>query len=492
MIEPMKYKSFLSFVPLFFVVSLVLLVIAEEYDGRATLVGYQSDRKEWNVYDGEHIQENGTDSERQIERQDMYNGENLKDNGLPYAIKVNASQNVVTVYQLGTDGYYSKPVKAMICSVGEGDNTPKGVFDLGDREEWLALEDGVYGQYATAITGNILFHSVPYFTKDKGDLEIEEYNKLGRGVSAGCVRLSVVDAKWIFEHCNEFTQVNIFESDYLGPMGKPIAAIIDSKGKGNNWDPTDPDRDNPYMSDIPVILGAYDREIERYSDFDILAGITALDSTGKDITDCIETEGDVDWQACGVYPITFSVTDETGVKESVTAKYIIKDEQAPVIRVDQVVNKISAYDVNSTRQLHDLLLKNVTVYDGNYEMDKASILVDFSEIFDKKVGRCHIKYRAKDSEGNQSEVVILSVDVDLEAPIIQLKNESQGELRVSRLMDDAYLLSLVEVSDNSGNVDVTLSRPLSYVPGEVYNVIYCARDNFGNVTTLCVTYQIKD
>lgn len=487
----MKYKSFLSYVPFFFIVSLLLLVANEEYDGRASLVSYQSGRKELGVYDGEVIRDGGTNGNLNVAPKEKENGALLKDNGLPYAIKVNAKKNVVTIYRLDEKGYYTVPVKAMVCSVGAGENTPRGVFDLGDREAWLALEDGVFGQYATAITGNILFHSVPYFTQNKGDLETEEYNKLGKSVSAGCVRLSVIDAKWIFDNCGEFTCVNIFESDYEGPLGKPNAAVITSNGKGNNWDPTDPDRENPYMGDIPVILGAYDREIERYTDFDIMAGVTALDSDGNDITSDIEVTGEVISEECGIYCITYSVLDKAGKTATAKANFLIKDETAPVVCVNQVVDTLGVHDVKSTKQLHDLLLENVTAYDSGVEMDKKSILVDYSEILEQGFGKCHIKYLAKDSEGNKSDVVVLCVDVDMEAPTLQLKNSLQGSIRVSSLMDDEYLLSLVEAKDNSGNVEVTVSRPLNYMKEEPYPVLYCAKDAFGNVTTLSVTYQIK-
>ena len=119
-------------------------------------------------------------------------------------------------------------------------------------------------------------------------------------------------------------------------------------------------------------------------------------------------------------------------------------------------------------------------------------MVDYSEILEKGYGKCHVKYRAKDSEGNQSEVVVLSVDVDMEAPTLTLKNKQQGDIRISNMLKDDYLLSLVEASDNSGKVDVTVSRPLTYMEDEPYIVMYCAKDDFGNVTTLSVTYQIKD
>ena len=311
-------------------------------------------------------------------------------------------------------------------------------------------------------------------------------------MSAGCVRLSVIDAKWIYDNCSEMTYVEIFESDYDGPLGKPVSAVITSGGAEGNWDPTDPDRDNPYMGNIPVILGAYDREIERYSDFDITAGVTALDSTGKDVTNYMKVDGEVDENVCGTYKVTYSVTDETGITGTATANIIIKDDEAPVIYVDQKVTSIGAYDVSSTKQLLDLLLENVTAYDGSHLMDSSSILVDYSEILEKGYGKCHVKYRAKDSEGNQSEVVVLSVDVDMEAPKLTLKNELQGDIRISNMLDDNYLLGLVEASDNSGQVDVTVSRPLTYEKEEPYIVMYCAKDAFGNVTTLSVTYQLKE
>lgn len=472
--------------------SLMLIVVADNYNGKAVMVSYQVGSQDLGEYSGEVIRDSGTDGDENEQEADFYNGSDIRDNGMPYCIKVNKTQNVVTIYTVGEDGYYSVPVKAMICSVGETGNTPEGLFELGAREEWLALEGDVYGQYATVITGSFLFHSVPYFTQDKGDLEIEEYNKLGTSVSAGCVRLAVIDAKWIYDNCSEMTYVEIFQSDYVGPLGKPVAAVISSGGSIGNWDPTDPDRENPYMGNIPMILGAYDREVERYSDFDATSGVVALDATGKEVTHYMKVDGEVDMDTCGIYKITYSITDETGIKGTATANIIVKDEHPPVLYADQKISSIGVYDVTSTEQLHELLLQNVVAYDGNQQLSKDDIVVDYSEILDKGYGKCHVKYRAQDSEGNQSEVVVLTVDVDMEPPKLTLRDEQQGEIRVSNMRRDAYLKDLVEVSDNSGKVDLTISRPLSYTPGEPYIVLYCAKDEFGNVSTLSVTYHVKD
>ncbi|MCM1499135.1 MAG: DUF5011 domain-containing protein [Clostridium sp.] len=490
----MKYKFWLSGVPVMFIISLLLIVAAEQYDGRATMVGYYKESKDLGQYNGELIRVGGTQgsSTDLIPDETVYNGSDLKDTGLPYCIKVNKTMNVVTIYAVGDDGYYSKPVKAMVCSVGEAGNTPDGVFSLGDREEWLALEGDVYGQYAVRITGSILFHSVPYYTQSKSDLEIEEYNKLGQSVSAGCVRLPVIDAKWIFDNCSEDTLVEIFESEYEGPLGKPSAAVISSGGPVGNWDPTDPDRENPYMGNIPVILGAYDREVKRYSDFDVTSGVTALDSTGKDVTGRMQIDGEVDMDTCGIYKVTYSVKDDTGITGGATANVIVVDDEPPVLYVNQTVTSIGVYDVSSTEQLHDLLLENVVAYDGKRKMDNDAIVVDYSDILRIGYGECEVKYRAQDSEGNESEVVSLIVNVDMEAPRLRLKNPQQRDIRISNMSKDEYLLGLIEAEDNSGSVEVTVSRPLTYVKGEPYIVIYCATDAFGNVATLSVKYQIRD
>ena len=99
------------------------------------------------------------------------------------------------------------------------------------------------------INGPIFFHSVPYFTKGApwDNLEYLEYNKLGSGASAGCVRLAAADAKWIYDNIPSGTTVKIYDSPTL-PAGitKPSAIKIDETSPNRGWDPTDPDPNNPW------------------------------------------------------------------------------------------------------------------------------------------------------------------------------------------------------------------------------------------------------
>jgi GTPase SAR1 family protein len=172
------------------------------------------------------------------------------------------------------------------------------------------------------------------------------------------------------------------------------------------------------------------------------------------------------------------------------------DPAVDLVRIYQnagfTVIQTSAETGMGVEQLQELLLQNVVAYDGTEQLTQESIIMDYSEIMNKGYGKCHVKYRAEDSEGNRSEVVVLTIDVDMEAPKIRLRNEQQGEIRVSNMQRDKYLMDLVEVTDNSGKVDLTVSRPLTYTPGEPYIVMYCARDDYGNVSTLSVTYHVKE
>lgn len=164
----------------------------------------------------------------------------------PYYIKINRKQNCITVYTSDENGEYTVPYKAMICSTGLYNATPRGTFHLSTKYLWRELYGKVYGQYATRITGGVLFHSVPYYKKSKSALCTEKYNKLGQQASMGCVRLTVEDAKWIADNCPSGTTVEIYEDDDPGPLGKPEAAHIDTDSPNKGWDPTDPDVENPW------------------------------------------------------------------------------------------------------------------------------------------------------------------------------------------------------------------------------------------------------
>ncbi len=168
--------------------------------------------------------------------------------GDSYYITVNVEANTITVYTLDENGYYSIPYRAMICSTGS-DTPTSGVYTLGEQHRWHYLFGDVFGQYTTQITGNILFHSVPYTVYgDPGSLEYWEFDKLGTSCSMGCIRLQVEDAKWIYDNYSRITAVQFYTDPDPGPLGKPTAPLISDNEQCRGWDPTDPDPGNPWLN----------------------------------------------------------------------------------------------------------------------------------------------------------------------------------------------------------------------------------------------------
>lgn len=164
-----------------------------------------------------------------------------------YYIKVNYGANVVTVYKKDKNGKYTVPVKAMVCSTGKATPT-SGTYKMSNKYRWHQLNGGVYGQYCSRITGHILFHSVPYKTNSPDTLKYVAYDKLGTKASAGCIRLTVADAYWIYSNCESGTYVEFYSSSDPGPLGKPSAQKISSNETCRNWDPTDPLPNNPWKN----------------------------------------------------------------------------------------------------------------------------------------------------------------------------------------------------------------------------------------------------
>lgn len=171
-----------------------------------------------------------------------------------YLLKVNIGCNVVTVYKKNSEGEY-EPIKRMTCSSAKaGYSTPTGTFTIGPegrrcgKSKWALLSGGTsYAQYLVRFNGGKCFHSVIYQKRERNDrMQIKTYNTLGTCQSGGCVRLRVIDAKWIYDNCPNGTVVEVYkDTKDPGPLGKKEYKKLPTTASGYGWDPTDPDTGNP-------------------------------------------------------------------------------------------------------------------------------------------------------------------------------------------------------------------------------------------------------
>lgn len=346
-----------------------------------------------------------------------------------YWIKVNEQCNVVTVYQ--KNGTSWKPIRAMLCSTGlkkPGKETPRGTFYMGGRRQWGVMFFGVYAQYCTTISGNYLFHSVQYNKqKNYKSQPTDEFNKLGKHASHGCVRLSVMDAKWIYDNCKAGTKVTIYRSSKPGPLGKPEGIKVSTDRK-EYWDPTDPNPKNPYyLLKKPVITVSSKKQltIELGSKYSLKKYVTAKDpNTYMDLTNLIKVnkvtkyseetqsykKASFSTKTAGKYKVQYKVKDKYSGTSYKTIKIEVVDSSKPAIsgaadRIVSIGETDAVRDVTAAQGAADRT-KDLVIYikkpeDSEYETlnyEQAKVFV-----FDK-AGVYTIRYSVSDISEPDSSV----------------------------------------------------------------------------------------
>ncbi|MDE6985060.1 MAG: L,D-transpeptidase [Lachnospiraceae bacterium] len=249
-------------------------------------------------------------------------------------IMVNRAANCVTVYEKDAAGEFTVPVKAFVCSCGrEGHETPLGTFKTSNYYEWRLMVDGSYGQYAVRFNRGIMFHSVPYYTKNAGNMEWEQFNLLGEPASLGCVRLACADAKWIYDNCKEGTKVVVYDdAENPGPLGKPEEMKLSEENPMRMWDPTDMSSKNPWNQVRPMLYltGAQTSEVLMLpvgaSLHDIYSAIGLVDASGRayDIGEyIIDISGRYDLNQQGMYDVSVRGVGTHGVRTEKLMKLLV-------------------------------------------------------------------------------------------------------------------------------------------------------------------------
>lgn len=388
-----------------------------------------------------------------------------------YLIKVNRVYNTITIYEPDKDGKYTVPIKSMLCSVGRNGLTITGTFQTKAKYRWKLLMGDVWGQFSTRIVGGILFHSVYYYGKENpATLATKEFNKLGTSASHGCIRLAVKDAKWIYDNCSVGTTVVIYDDKKSpGPLGKPEAIKIAANVR---WDPTDPDKKNPYFDGKPTISGVKNCKVKWSKKFNLLDGVKATSSSGVDITSKIKVKGKVDTAVPGKYKITYSVTDT--LKKKVTkiiTVTVLNNKIAPSFT--GIENKVVNPEVTIDREY---ALTGVKAYVDKIFIDKKLINVSISKISDMEY---EITYSA--SIGNGPETSLTSkIFMDQEAPVFS--GIIDYTLEAGEIPSKEFVMSGVTVTDNYSPLeDIIVDVVITENEDGTYTITYKATDEAGNI-----------
>lgn len=158
------------------------------------------------------------------------------------SIMINTATEQVIAYDLN-----NQPVQVFACSTGVHGNTYVGTYKTSNYYDWHLMNGGVYSRYAVRFNNHELMHSVPYYRHSPDSLEYRQFNRLGTPASAGCCRMALADAKWIYDNTVPGTIVNVIKDPNLVyPLTRPIIKVDESNTLTRGWDPTDTDPRSPY------------------------------------------------------------------------------------------------------------------------------------------------------------------------------------------------------------------------------------------------------
>jgi lipoprotein-anchoring transpeptidase ErfK/SrfK len=157
-----------------------------------------------------------------------------------YQLIIDIEAQILTVLRKDESGEYTVIDRQVRCSTARtGKITPTGnSFKITTKSRWLSSPAyNSYEQFACRINGKIWIHSTCFWKRDPNMLDAESYQDLGKPVSAGCIRLSVRDAFWVYANCPGNTVVKVVKNGGPAPV---CLEELPPLPEGATYDPTDP------------------------------------------------------------------------------------------------------------------------------------------------------------------------------------------------------------------------------------------------------------
>ncbi len=168
---------------------------------------------------------------------------------IPYFVEVDVNNQLIKVFKDDGQGGYSILDKVFTASTGtESYPSDVGTWTLSGRTaRWAHFPTwgGGYAQYWTKINDSIAFHSFMY-SNDRKRVNMGSVNKLGRPASHGCIRLTLQDAKWIYDNLGKGVEVFIHEDAPLDPELKYASRPGPFNNNTKMHDPTPAPTPTPY------------------------------------------------------------------------------------------------------------------------------------------------------------------------------------------------------------------------------------------------------
>ncbi len=208
--------------------------------------------------------------------------------------------------------------------------------------------------------------------------------------------------------------------------------------------------------EAPVITGVVDQTIEKYDEFDPLAGVEVTDDNDKDIKSKLKVTGEVNNKVAGEYKLSYSVTDSanntTRAQRTITVLPKIEDgiviNSAPTITgvKDQTIKVGESFDPKAGVSANDKEDKDLT----------SKIKID-GEVDTNKAGKYQLTYTVEDRKGAKA-TASATITVEKSATPEQPSNPV-----IPPSISDKLDSDIVEIIEGNGEKDNPLNLEIKEV-----------------------------
>lgn len=202
----------------------------------------------------------------------------------------------------------------------------------------------------------------------------------------------------------------------------------------------------------------------------------------KDASKHVEVEGKVDTSKVGNYELIYTIkNDKNGKQRSVKRTIIILDNVKPVINL----KGNAEYFVGVGSKYTDPGYSAKDNVDGDLT-DKIQIE---SNVNTKQMGSYEVKYKVKDSSGNETETIRIVRVVDLDKPIINLFGKSTMYLELKQKYNEPGFKAIDDI-DGDLTEQVSVSGSVDSNTVGVYYIKYSVKDKNNNLSVKTRTIYV--
>lgn len=337
--------------------------------------------------------------------------------GDEYYLEVNKKKNVMIVYQYNKDKSDKKAIKVVSASVGK--KVKENKYKIKETYTWRNTDETSWNKYNTRYSDSGWIQSVDYKDKYSWTLNKKSYEALGKSQSDDSnIKLSAKDAQWVFSKCKEGTVVKVVKGKKDDKLPMETEELIKLR-KYCLWDPTDPEKGNPYKNVANEAISLYEGTVyvEKGSDINYTANIIALDKDGKNVTNKLKYTK-IDTSVTGSHKVKYSYKIKGGKTLKGTVKYNIIDTTVPRVSISQ---SRFTYEVASSgkKDLNTDAVKKAieNLVRSHASASEGSIKVTALPKGELVIGDNHVRVVATDSAGNVgSAEAVVEIKVKVKKP----------------------------------------------------------------------------